>query len=93
MRQLLQPVEAAHCCNLEALTWYLHAAKQNHTQAMLQLGALLHDGDRQSACHGILRYFLAVGIIFEGSQVVVSLMTLGYFGGPQMSLEVSPAPA
>ena len=31
---------------LEALAWYLRAAKQSHTAAMLQLGALLHDGDR-----------------------------------------------
>ena len=30
----------------EALRWFRKAAEQNHTKAMLQLGAMLHDTER-----------------------------------------------
>ena len=63
---------AQRCRNLrgnlsEAKMWYLEAAKQNHTAAMLQLGALLHDGDRWFGyvwvCLGMFGYVCLVLLI------------------------------
>lgn len=87
-----QGVPSADMANsTEALTWYLQAAKQNHTQAMLQLGALLHDGDSLHPGNASSAFDWYLAAAQRGSATGQFLVGLAYSNGDGVAKNISKA--
>ncbi|CAK9034316.1 unnamed protein product [Durusdinium trenchii] len=75
----------------QALIWYTKAAQQNHTAAMLQLGAMLHDGDSlgRRDPYGAFEWYLAAAK--QGSATGQFLVGLAYTNGDGVEKNISEA--